>query len=114
MTNKMKDSDVNLEFRNQVTGSNGPVKFSITVSSSYTIQQVKEEVSVMINPKREVRELSLTFKGKPLEENMKTMKQVIGTLPTDGRPSIMFLSSKSPTELEYQDLADAAMGGNLG
>ena len=67
----------------------------------------------MINPKREVRELSLNFRGKPLEEMLKSLKQIIEKPDPSGKPTIMMVSSKSAFDLELLDTMEAAQGGTM-
>ena len=48
-------------------------------ANSTTVQMIMEQVASTIHPKRDVNELTLTYKGKDLKENLKTLKQVMGT-----------------------------------
>jgi hypothetical protein len=50
-------------------------------------------------PKRVSSDLTLLYKGKDLNEDLKTLKEVVGSNPT---PVTMMITSKSNTELEYE------------
>ena len=56
----------------------------------------------MINPKREVRELSLTFRGKPLDAPLKSLFQIVENY-SGNEKIIMYLSSKGSIEMDYLD-----------
>ena len=76
-------------------------------ANSTTVQMIMEQVASTIHPKRDINELTLTYKGKDLKENLKTLKQVMGTAFGKIDQCVMILSSKSSIEMEYmeQDLA---------
>ena len=43
-------------------------------ANSTTVQMIMEQVSTTIFPKRDISELTLTYKGKDLKEPLKTLK----------------------------------------
>ena len=53
------------------------------------------------------------LRGKPLEEKLKSLKQVIGNPDGSGKPIIMFISSKTSMELEMLEHMEAAQGGTI-
>lgn len=74
--------------------------------NSTTIQTIMNHCADTIFPKRDLNELTLTYKGKDLKENLKTLKQVVGSaFGKNGQngPYMMILSSKSAIEMEYMD-----------
>ena len=72
-----------------------------------------DQVSSTIYPKRDIRELNLTYKGKDMSEKMKTLKQVMGTSFGKVDSIIMILSSKSAIEMEYMDQELAIFGSKI-
>jgi len=71
--------------------------------NSTTVQMILDSVASTIFPRRDVNELTLTYKGKELKEKLKTLKQVMGTAFGKVDSCMMILSSKSSIEMEYMD-----------
>lgn len=72
-----------------------------------------EQASTTIFPRRDVSELSLTYKGKDLKEKLKTLKQVMGTQFGRVESCMMILSSKSTIEIEYEEQNLAVFGTKI-
>lgn len=68
-----------------------------------------------IYPKRDISELTLTYKGKDLKEHMlKTLKQVMGSTYGKAESVIIILSSKSSIEMDYMEQELAIFGTKTG
>lgn len=76
---ELADPDVKLILQNQVSKSEGPNKFEMNLKSSTTLQTIMDQAATTIFPRRDVNELSLTYKGKDLKERLKTLKQIMGS-----------------------------------
>ena len=79
---------------------------------STNIQQLKEKLSTEITPTKPPLELTITCRGKIIEDRLKSIKDVIGS-SSDGQPVKIMLSSKSAIEMEYVDANEAATGGSF-
>ncbi len=79
--------------KNQIGSSPSPAKIVLNRPLSTKIGQLKEEFANGLFPKRSPKEISLTNKGKDLNEDMKTIKD-LGVGPNDQQITI-FISLKS-------------------
>jgi hypothetical protein len=76
--------EVKINFHNQVSGTQGPKTFRTTFECKQTIDKVLECCALQINPSRDVKELSLTYRGKPIMEILKSLSEVMGPEAGDG------------------------------
>lgn len=112
---ELGDPEVKVIVNNQVSQTQGPTKFEMMLrANSTTVQMIMEQVASSIFPRRDVRELTLTYKGKDLKESLKTLKQVMGSSFNKVEACIMILSSKSQIEMEYMDQELAIFGTKIG
>ena len=65
---ELADPDVKVIVQNQVSKSEGPTKFEMSLKASTTVQMIMNQAATTIYPRRDVNELSLTYKGKDLKE----------------------------------------------
>ena len=72
----LSDPQVKVTIQNQVLKTQGPIRFDMTISAnSSTVQSIMNKCAETIYPKRDISELTLTYKGKDLKEHMlKTLK----------------------------------------
>jgi hypothetical protein len=91
--------DFKLTITNSVSGSQGPTKIDLFLPSDTTIQTVLQQCAESIFPKRPVRELNLTYKGRDLKEPLKSLREI-----STQQPMLMILSSKTEIELEYEEM----------
>ena len=83
-------------------------------ANSTNVSTIMEQAAGSIFPKRDVNELTLTYKGKDLKEGLKTLKQVMGSSFGKTESCMMILSSKSAIEMEYMDQELAVFGTKAG
>lgn len=83
-----KDTEVTIAVDNQVSGTRGPRKISLSLPSLTKIGELKEQLGPRLTPPKTGPELCLLFRGKDLTEDLKTLKDVgMKSLQADGSVS---------------------------
>ncbi len=81
---------------------------NLTRPISTKIGAIREEIAQAVFPKRTVKEISLMHKGKDLNEDLKTLKDLPGVGPTDNQV-IFFISLRNQYELDLDTMKEDAV-----
>lgn len=75
---------------------------------STKIGAIREEIAQAVFPKRTVKEISLMHKGKDLNEDLKTLKDLPGVGPNENQV-IFIISLRNQFELDQDTMKEDAV-----
>ena len=100
-----KEPDVIIIVNNQISNTKGPAKIHLQLSHSLKIGELKDLIGTKLIQQNPSNQLSLMYRGKDLNEDLKTLKDLgMKSIQPDGTQIAVkiILSLKNILELEME------------